>query len=264
MVEAYLVAGQPLPTLKLSTTVPIDGVYRFEDVAVGSATVAVALLDDRGDIEERYPYGPHAKGVYGPLDGEDVVQPSRRYSLEVDVPGADETIRAVTLVPGDFRVIAFDPDTVVYQATDRLEILATKSTYPGRQSFYIAKLQVADTTFGLTPFYRDLVDEGEEDAATLMENSSGIVNEAYFTHNPDGSLTLPLPWIAVAFYGPNQVVINAIDDNVYDFVRSQRDNENENRSPGEIDNVIDHIEGGRGVFGSMVRDSIQVVVWPPR
>ncbi|MCH8961449.1 MAG: hypothetical protein IH820_09040 [Bacteroidetes bacterium] len=32
--------------------------------------------------------------------------------------------------------------------------------------------------------------------------------------NPDGTLTIRYPWLAVIFYGPNRIFANAIDDNL--------------------------------------------------
>lgn len=259
VVEAYLIAGEPLPTIKLSQTAPIGARYAFDDYAVNDATVTVRLLDTDGQMAEQYPYERFAKGRYRPLNPA-TVQPLRKYALEITAPGTSQPVRATTLVPGSFELIATATDTVVYQATEQFETRVTPSEYPGRQSIYVFTLEALDTTnYDLTPFYADLVGD-DLDPADLVTNSSGIVNEANFDANSDGSLTLRLPWIAVAFYGPNTLIASAIDDNLYDFLRSQADNGTQ--SPGELDNLIDHVEGGRGIFGSMARDGSRIFVQP--
>jgi hypothetical protein len=82
--------------------------------------------------------------------------------------------------------------------------------------------------------------------------------------NADGTLTLQLPWLAVAFYGRNRTTANAIDDNLYDFVRTQSAQQRGGGfTPGSIPNVIEHVEGGTGVFGSIARQSYDVTVLRP-
>lgn len=258
VVEAYLVAGAPLPPLRLSQTAPVDAFYRFEDYAVAGATVRIDRLDDTGMVEARYTYVPLAKGVYGPEGTADLVRAGARYALEITVPGASAPIRAETRVPGPFDVLANTADTLAYQATERFTLHATPSHYPGRQAVYVAKVQALDTTYGLTPFYAGLVEDGELEPEEVVENASDIVNEASFDNHPDGTLTMRLPWVAVAFYGPNDVVIDAIDDNLYDFLRSRTSNGT--GQLGDLDNLIDHVDGGRGIFGSAVRSTVRIFV----
>lgn len=260
IVEAYLVANEPLPTLKLSTTAPIDATYSFEAYAVSGATVVVNLLNDDGAVEESYPYVPVEKGLYGPADGADVVQPLRRYALEITPPENGAPIRASTFVPGPLELISANTDTVTYQSTDQLEARVTRSFYPGRQNIYVFVVEALDTTAGLTPFYKSFADDGDLEPEDVVLNATTPVNEENYDIEPDGTLTLRLPWVGVAFYGPNNIVANAIDDNVYDFLRSQTNNGTQ--SPGEMQNLIDHVEGGRGVFGSMARDAMFIYVKP--
>ncbi len=269
VVEAYLVAGAPLPELKLSQTARLAAVYTFEQHAVEGAAVTVALLGAGGEVERRYAYTAVREGVYAPAEASSadlaadlLVQPLRWYALEIDVPGAAEPLRARTFVPGFLEVLGTTADTLVYQSGEQFDVHVRSSAYPGRQGIYVAKLVARDTSYGMSPFYADLVEEGEEDPDELVENRSGVVNEAFFTGHPDGTMTLRLPWVAVAYYGPIDLIINAIDDNLYDFERSL--SANDTRSPGELDNVIDHVDGGTGIFGSFAPDTLRIFVHPPR
>ena len=54
----------------------------------------------------------------------------------------------------------------------------------------------------------------------FSNTSSGLLNEANFSVDTDGSVTIRYPWIAVAFYGDNKLVASTVDDNIYDFIRS--------------------------------------------
>lgn len=262
VVESYLVAGEPLPQLRLSQTAPIDARYTFEEFAVAGADVRVNLVDASGAVEETIPYVQTFKGIYEPEDETAIVQPLRTYALEIRVPGHDEVIRASTHVPGLFEVVSVTADTVVYQDPESLEATITRSEYPGRESVYLFTLHAMDTTnYDLTPAYADFADDDDgPDRADFVANSSPLTREENFTRNADGTLSFDMPWVAVAFYGPNDVMASAIDDNLFDFKRSQQGGGM--TSPGEMDNIINHVEGGRGIFGSMASDRFVVFVKP--
>ena len=260
VVESYLIAGAYLPELKLSRTSAIDETYHFEDYAVDGASVSITLMDNDGSREQTYAYVSSGKGIYTPLELSEVVEPMRRYTLEISIPGYSEMMTASTLVPGDFFIHDLDVDTLVYQSEEALLLMMSYSEYAGRPSIYMNKLQALDTTFALTPFYQSLLDENEVTKQELVDNSSGITNEANFQPVSSEMLGVIVPWVGVAFYGPNDIVIDAIDDNVFDFIRSQE--ENGIRPLGERENVIDHVSGGRGIFGSLARARTHVFVKP--
>jgi len=119
----------------------------------------------------------------------------------------------------------------------------------------------------LTPFYRDQYDPEEDSIETFRTTSSGILNEANFTRDERGRIITTLPWIAVAFYGPNETGVHVVDDNLFDIIRSQQaqssDGQGTGLGPGELPNVIEHVDGGTGVFGSYVRDSREIMIERP-
>lgn len=108
----------------------------------------------------------------------------------------------------------------------------------------------ADTS-NFTPFYRDSYEADEDSIGSFRVNTSGLLNQANFSSASDGRVSVDLPWIGVAFFGTNRVGINLVDDNYYDFFRSE--SAQENAPPGEFPNVIEHVEGGTGIFASYVR-----------
>ncbi|CAN0571581.1 unnamed protein product, partial [Laminaria digitata] len=237
-----------------------DVAYRFEDLAVDGAEITISLISADGGAEEVYRYQASDKGVYRPVDESEIVQGRRRYELEISIPGHSEQLTANTWVPGDFFIQAMESDTLIYQDEEALLLSVSQSPYPGRPAIYMNKLEALDTTFALTPFYQGLYEEDEVTKQELIDNSSGITNEANFEFVSDEMLGVIVPWVAVAFYGPNDIVIDAIDDNIFDFLRSQE--ENGVRPLGERENVIDHISGGRGIFGSLARARTHIFVAP--
>ncbi len=265
VVEAYLLVGERLPEVRVSRSTDVDEVYVFEENAIGNATVRILLLAADGSTDVVYNYSvlSDTPGVYVPFLADDVL-PERTYRLEIQVPGEAQLVTAETLVPGAFELVQANADTIVYQGASQLELDVTRSVYPGRQSIYIFSTEslqpVADL---LTPFYRDVAGDNEEDIASLRITNSPLINEANYDVNPDGTLTIKLPWIAVAFFGENRLTASALDDNLYDFIRTQTVQQGGSTlSPGEIPNVIERIDGGTGVFGSYARSSFVVNIVP--
>ncbi len=261
VVESYLVANRQLPQVRVSTTAPVDDFYAFSRFAVTDAEVQIRLLNENGtDIDEVFVYANDTAGIFQPLATHKVL-PARSYQLYVNVPSSAAEITATTIVPDTFKVVSTVLDTLVYQSTEQLEITVSESTYPGRQNIFIFNtLALEPTLENLTPVYADLFfdDDEDMDLSELTNTSSGLLNAANFTINQDQSITIRYPWIAVAFYGDNKLVATTVDDNVYDFVRSESVQlGGSTLSPGEIQNAITHVKGGLGIFGSLASDTIQ-------
>ena len=265
VVESYLIAGEPVPKVRVSRSASARRTYDFTDNAVKGAEVIVTRLDASGVVEEvtRYEEIEEQPGLYWPME-ENLVRAGSTYRLEVDPIGLP-LVTATTIVPGAFELIRASADTLIYQGSDQFELDVTRSEYPGRQSIFIFATEALSPTADLlTPFYRDITGDSEDDLASLRITESPLINEGNYEINDDGTLTIKLPWIAVAFFGPNRLTANAIDDNMYDFLRSQFVQQGGSTlSPGEIPNVIEHIEGGTGVFGSLSRSIFEAFIIPP-
>lgn len=258
VVESYLIAGRNLQQLRLSTTVPAFDFYSFENAAVSGADVQVRLLDQNGtSAEQVFTYQMDSPGIYLP-DTQHEVLPERTYELLITFPTTNEEITARTFVPGAFSVISGVQDTVVYQSTEQLEVTLSESSYPGRQNVFVFTTIALDTArSNFTPLYEEFFDEDEETLEDYRVTSSGLINEGNFTKNEDGSITIRYPWLAVAFYGDNRIVASTLDDNLYDYIRSDEVQlGGSTLSPGEIQNVITNVEGGIGIFGSAASDTI--------
>lgn len=269
VVESYLIANALLPEVRLSTTVPADAFYDFEEAAINDAGVEIQLLESGpgSNIELSWSYRYDTPGIYVPELDHNVI-PGRTYKLDIIFPGTSERITSTATVPEAFEIIGEVQDSIVYQSTEQLEFTLSASSYPNRQNIYVFNaISLQPFSENLTPFYAELLsdsDEPEEDLEEFANNSSGIINESGFEFNPDGSATVQYPWIGVAFYGDNLIVANTIDDNVYDFIRSQETQlGGSTLSPGEIQNVIYNIEGGIGVFGALASDTVQVYIKRP-
>lgn len=266
VVESYLIANRAMPEIRLSTTAPFNENYYFEERAVSGAVILVNRYDDAGNKDKTYSYREQDNGIYIPQneDTADLVMPRHLYRLEIEIPDDNgHRIEAVTHVPDTFSVKEVIRDRAVYQSPDQLEFNITRNRANGRQIYFIystESLEPSEET--ITPFWKDVVDNYIE----ARRIRTTIINEENFDINADGTLTLRMPWIGIAFYGPNIISTFSIDDNAYDFFRSQPVQAGGGAgslSPGEIQNIIYHMEGGIGLFGSMSVLDIEVMVDEP-
>lgn len=274
VVEAYLQAGTPLQTVRLTRSVSVDAAYDTRQAAVRDADVAVQRLADDGTVAATVPYteSDSGPGIYVPVQRQ-AVRPRATYRLQVTTPDGND-ITATTTVPDTVGIVRTENDTVTYPTPQRPEPPQFSLTVtPGtatleRQNVYIltatSLLDFQNTPQDrlrrqLTPFYADSYDPDSDTLASFRVNSSGLLNQANFGRNDDGTLTIRLPWLAIAFYGPNRIDANVVDNNLYDFLRTQQAQQM-GLAPGEIPNVIEHVEGGTGVFGSYARVGAEVLV----
>lgn len=261
VVEAYAVADQALPVVFITTTVPADSGYTFPDAAVDNADVQVVLMDDQNEDEDEdvflYASSESSPGLYEPQDLAHTVLPGRTYRLNVTFNSRPEKIQAYTTIPDAFSILNEVRDTITYQSEEQLELVVQASqNQPAQNVFAINTIAQVPEPENLTPFYLNLIDETDSEAEDFIMNSSGLINEANFDVNPDGTVTLFIPWITVAFFEDNIVIVNSVDKNLSDLIRSQNVQlGGSTLPPGEIPNVRYNIEGGIGIFGSIASDT---------
>lgn len=268
VVESYLVAGDELPRVRLSKTMPVDESYNFNEAAVTNAAVAIRVLDSDSNTVAVFPYrsgSVNRPGIYQP-SVKATVQSQQLYELYILHEGNE--ISATTYVPGNFETVNENElqDSYVYQSEEQIEIETTPSTYiTDRQSYYIFTVNTVNLLReDLTPFYRDLVENQDGELEDFRINSSGIINEENYDRNENDTITLRVPWLAIAYFGQNDIIANAIDDNMYDFLRSQDvQTGGSTLSPGEIQNIEYNVNGGIGIFGSLASDTNRVEIVRP-
>lgn len=266
VVESYMVANRSLQQVRLSTTVPAFDEYTFGANAVTGANVEVRLLNSNGSgTESTFTFTMNEPGIYLPNSTHKVL-PTRTYELLITVPNGNimDEISATAIVPDTFSVIGGVMDTLIYQSSDQLEVTLSESSYPGRQNILVFNtISENPVVENLTPLYADFY-EDEEDLIEFSNTSSGLLNEGNFIQFPDGSVSVRYPWLAVAFYEENRIVATTVDDNIYDYIRSDAVQlGGSTLSPGEIQNVLTHVKGGIGLFGAMASDTIPTFIKRP-
>ena len=261
VIESYLIADQKLPNVYLSTTSPIFEEYNRDNNGVSNATVIIREFDSQGNLNWTEPLINVQNGTYRTDNEALIVRPRHLYTLEVTIQSDNHMIRAETVVPDTFSIRTINATTLVYQGPQQFELELSPSFYPGRQGYYVFANETLDPQNAeFTPFYAD----ADGDREDFYRVSSGIVNETSTGQNGSTIIELKFPWIGIAFYGPNRLSTAAIDDNMYDFIRSVSIQQGgSTQSPGEIENFISNVEGGIGVFGSYAQVSVDVEVLKP-
>jgi hypothetical protein len=272
VVEAYLQAGHPLPPVRLTRTVGARASFSPAALGVEGASVEVQRLGGDGAVQTTVSYTERdtTAGLYFPT-APPTVQSQATYRLRVTT-GEGTTLTSTTTVPGPIEIAAAENDTTVYQSPAQPSFTVSVPRRSEGQNVFTftttSLLDFANTPDSalageLTPFYREGYDADEDSIDALRLTSSGLLNEGNFTRNANSTITVDFPWLAVAFFGPNEVGINVVDDNYYDFLRSQNVQQG-GFAPGEIPNVIEHVDGGTGIFGSYAQASRPVLIRRPR
>jgi len=274
VVEAYLVANEPLPTIWLSTSLSIGSTFSADAAALLGATVVVTESDASGEILRSIPYfeSEDEPGAY--LAAENVaVQGGFTYGLEVNAGPELGLVTAQTRVPANFELIAPSAEEIVYKDPEQYSMLVTRSEVDQGQSVFVFTMESLEPTLqNLIPAYFefifdekiediDSVEWSLEDFKDILVFSSPPISEGNYEVFDNGTLRVKLPWFAVAFYGPLKVTMTTLDKNLYDFQRYQQVQQGGSTlSPGEIPNVLDHINNGRGLFASTARVSHTVQI----
>lgn len=260
VVDAWLVAMEPVPPVRLTTTRPINAFFDLDELGVQDAMLQVRMLDSDGQAEWMSTFVHQGNGLYYPDDNSHTIQPNRIYALEI-ITASQQHIRATTTIPDTFSVVEINTLGMPYQSEDRFTLTLTRSVNPSRQSYYVFSSETLNPlTAELTPFYANF----EEDREDFIIVSSGIINEANSRGSNSDFVELVYPWIGIAFFGPNRLQAAALDDNAFDFIRSASTQlGGGTQSPGEIENVLYNIEGAIGIFGSYSRITADVYVERP-
>lgn len=266
VVELVLIADEPLPSLRLSRAAGLNDNIDFSDLAIRGADVHLSL---RGSAQSRVRMEEKADiaGVYHPSVDDFIIQPGGVYDLSIQIPGSSETVTSTTTVPGRIALVSASLDSVVYQSDDQLQLTITKSSHPNRDlNYFIFVTEALDVREEqLVPLAEYIFDSDDDiTVEDFRVNGSPLVSSSNFDVNPDGTITIQYPWIGVLFYGPNRLNLNAIDDNLYDLVRSQSIQQGGSTfATGEIPNPIENIVGAHGIFGSMARATHTFLVLRP-
>ena len=272
VVDALLLVDQDLPALFVRRSLAADIAY--DRTATGVADARVRIL--QGDRVFEYAPDAEEPGRYLPPPDPPRVEPRTEYRLEVEVGG--QSLWGRTTTPDRLRVrqaVLIDWETGgvlrtlksfaeagdgVYEAPENqllylegvLEIHLEAAEAAGYQAGIFSLDESPEkVNEDLDEFYDDDVDPSRNESPPLAV-SEGIVR---------------WPWFAVYYAGRSMVKVYALDQNWFDYARTNADQQEQGGGAGGLagDNFerpLFSVEGGLGLFGSASADSVGFVVVP--
>ena len=272
VVDAVLLVDQTLPELFVRRSQAPDRPYDLEAAGVGDARVRIL----QGDRAFEYAADPESPGRYLPPSDPPRVEPRTEYQLEVEV--GEQRVWGRTTTPARLRVrqaVLIDWETG--------EILRTLKSFAeaGDGVFEAPENQLLYPE-GVLEIHLEAVEaKGYQAAIFNLERYPNKVNEdldEFYEDDPDPSknesppLEVPegivrWPWFAVYYTGRSIVKVYALDQNWFDYARTNADQQEQGGWAGGLagDNFerpLFSVEGGMGIFGSASADSVGFVVVP--
>lgn len=295
VVSAFVGAGEPLPTVRLSETSPFLDRYDPSRLGVGGADVTLTLLaaDGSDEVVTRYAPSTTTDGLYFPIGVVPSGLAGRTYRL--DVAAGSRQLTATTTVPPALELVSPAEQEVVYGVGAGPGVQVSRSSTSGRQAAFVGSTRalapsdfdevtvdgdtryrsIPGSGFLPTPVYQRFLDCEPEEGGTILcgEDPSGedvvigtspVINEASYINLGDGTILVQIPFIAFGYYGPYRLTLVSLDAAFQAFVQTQAVQlGGTTLSPGEIPNVTTNVEGGLGIFGSYARVQVETTILEP-
>ncbi|MDA0334928.1 MAG: hypothetical protein O2782_07175 [bacterium] len=271
VIDAQLLVGQPMPAIFLRRTADPRESYDLRMQGVIDADITIRSADGL----TRYTADPDSAGRYLPGGTAPVVVPLTEYELVATV--GQERLSARTRTPGPLRireVVVLDEQSL--QVRRKLVLFAESAdafAAAANQVVYLDGLLETrlDTAAGAAGYQLslaslDLASDFVIDADFLEQDDYDDFERQGSSPVIDGAEgNVRVPWFAVAFAGRHIWRTYALDQNWYDFART--DPETGGGGFGQLAGDAFQrphfaVQGGIGLFGSAAVDSVGFVVLP--
>ena len=274
VVDALLLVDQPLPELYVRRSLAADIAY--DRGATGVADARVRIL--QGD--RVFEYAPDAEdpGRYLPPPDPPRVEPRTEYQLEVEVGG--QRLWGRTTTPDRLRVrkaVLIDWETGEVMRTLKSFAEAGDGVFeaPENQLLYLEGVLEIHLEAAEAAGYQAGIFSLDESPEKVNEDLDEFYDD---DEDPSRNESPPLavtegvvrwPWFAVYYTGRSIVKVYALDQNWFDYARTNADQQQQGGNAGGLagDNFerpLFSVEGGLGLFGSASADSVGFVVVPRR
>lgn len=242
VLSAFLFEGEHLDSVVLERTTPFGQKIDDDAIAVEGADIKIT---SNGETFTLLPL-PGRKGRYYLPDH--VIEGGRKYDIEVR--SGQHVLRSSTIVPRSISFIGLNdslpPSRVLYLDT---------SNYG--QFVYSLKAGPQDPThtqYLMQVTSLDVLDQNKirNPPPGPPVDTSASSRYSFFRTSPDFRIVPSL----ISHFGKNRIAIHALDSNWFDYHRMVLG------SRGNYQPTLNHVQGGRGVFGSSARDTVTVLIRP--
>ena len=272
VVDALLLVDQPLPELYVRRSLAADIAY--DRGATGVADARVRIL--QGDRVFEYAPDAEEPGRYLPPPDPPRVEPRTEYQLEVEVGG--QRLWGRTTTPDRLRVrraVLIDWETGEVMRTLKSFAEAGDGVFeaPENQLLYLEGVLEIHLEAAEAAGYQAGIFSLDESPEKVNEDLDEFYDD---DEDPSRNESPPLavtegvvrwPWFAVYYTGRSIVKVYALDQNWFDYARTNADQQQQGGNAGGLagDNFerpLFSVEGGLGLFGSASADSVGFVVVP--
>ncbi len=272
VVDALLLVDQDLPELYVRRSLAADVAY--DRAATGVADARVRIL--QGDRVFEYAPDTEEPGRYLPPPDPPRVEPRTEYQLEVEVGG--QRLWGRTTTPDRLRVrqaVLIDWETGEVLRTLKSFAEAGDGVWeaPENQLLYLEGVLEIHLEAAAAAGYQAGIFSLDESPEKVNEDLDEFYDDDV---DPSRNESPPLavtegvlrwPWFAVYYTGRSIVKVYALDQNWFDYARTNADQQEQGGGAGGLagDNFerpLFSVEGGLGLFGSASADSVGFVVVP--
>ncbi len=272
VVDALLLVDQDLPPLFVRRSLAADIAY--DRTATGVADARVRILQE----DRVFEYAPDTEepGRYLPPPDPPRVEPRTEYRLEVEVGG--KRLWGRTTTPDRLRVrkaVLIDWETGEVLRTLKSFAEAGDGVFeaPENQLLYLEGVLEIHLEAAAAAGYQAGIFSLDESPEKVNEDLDEFYDD---DEDPSRNESPPLavtegivrwPWFAVYYAGRSIVKVYALDQNWFDYARTNADQQEQGGGAGGLagDNFerpLFSVEGGMGLFGSASADSVGFVVVP--
>jgi hypothetical protein len=236
VVSAYLLANQPIDSVQIMQTQPLDQTYLFPSAAVSGASVTITVDTTVLHLTE---YASH-KGLYHYV-GQHIVTSGKTYQLRVESQG--RIVTAQTTVPDVIHYVQNGTninlngtDTITYLIPNGEAFLAWT---PWAKGIYVASFCSIDSSHAIIARRNNNND-----------NTPSRISMVAF----DKETSAKVPWTEFNYYGLYSLNVYAADAAFYNYALTSEQDQQSLIEP------LYNVSGGLGVFGSASKASVTVFV----
>ena len=259
VVEGFLITNHGVDSIIIRKSLPVNVAYDPQVAGIVHAQVTITVDGNVYTLMEK----DTTSGFYYLPASVLTIRSGKTYNLEIHT--GDAVVKASTIVPDSIKLTSQLPDTLQYPSDPNAQTVpaanVTWTDVRGRAS-YAANVACLDTTW-YKVWTKDTVINGRD---TVIQY--GIPNrridrfwEANAPFYKDVSRwepfidypSTPLPWTGFKWYGRQRIMVFSVDQNFYDWLRTQF-------LGTTYKPPLNHIDGGIGVFGSAGIDTQTVFV----
>jgi hypothetical protein len=238
VVEGYLYANQPIDSIVLTQTQPIDAYYSDSLSRITGALVTITVDGHAYTLLEK----PGRPGAYTLPAESLIVRSEKQYTLSVHA--LNTTVTATTTVPDTFAMTTVSPDTIQWPLTISTLLgppLAWTASL--NRDAYAISMEALDTLIYQisgkdTVWNRRVQLPGQGERRNIRAQQ--LIRYILQLKAPQANIT----WDLFRWYGKHRLTVLAMDTNFVDFMQMQ--------SVGgrTYQSQLNHITNGIGVFGS--------------